>query len=281
MKTKCAFVFALLLVHNQVTVCRVNAITQRLETGYSCITHPCVMPGDQLQYVQEFSDVYIFQEGRILSEDGTWFVLGHVQVGETVPIPISSNVVFKEQEGTIAVLSTMWQMGWYHWLIELLPRLYILQQSGIEYDYIHLYSAAHAYMAGIQMQSLYAVLDYLGIPRNKVLLVGGDVCLHAKKVLRPSYPYLLITTPIFPLWMRDFLQDVFLSRDEEETTSYPLRIYVSRADARIRHIANEDTLAPLLERYGFKKVILSQYAAHEQASMFNHASIVIAQHGAA
>ena len=276
-------VFFALCTYSLKTLCHIKSITKRLEVGeYACITHPCAMPGDAAQYVQEFHDVYILGEGRIITPAGALVSLGYTY--DHTPI-IPADIIFKEQDGTVAIFSALFQHSWYHWLIELLPRLYVLQKSGLDYDYIYVYSAAHAYMASIQMQSLCAVLDYLGIPRNKVLLVDEGVCLHAKKVLRPSFPYLFNSfetiTSTCPLWVRDFLQDVFLPSNnyKQEKGGYNPCIYVSRSDAGKRLIANEATLMGMLAGYGFKMIVLSEYEPHQQAAIFNQASVIIAQHG--
>ncbi|NBB76845.1 MAG: DUF563 domain-containing protein, partial [Bacteroidetes bacterium] len=58
------------------------------------------------------------------------------------------------------------------------------------------------------------------------------------------------------------------------------RIYVSRADAKSRRVMNEDEILPLLQAYGFEKVILSESTFKEQVSLFRSAEMVIGPHGA-
>src|SRR3989338_3180912 len=78
--------------------CHIKAITQRVGVGeYACIIHPCTMPGDTTQYVQEFHDVYIWGEGKIIASDGTWFVLGHVPWWERLPITFPDNIILREE----------------------------------------------------------------------------------------------------------------------------------------------------------------------------------------
>ena len=283
MKSLFVIVLVIVFVSQSATKCYIKAITQRVGIGeYACITHPCAMPGDDVQYVQEFSDVYVWGEGMIITLDGTLLMLRHVPLwdGLSLPISIPGDVVFEEYGGTIAVLSTVWQDSWYHWLFDLLSRLYILQQSGLEYDCIHIYGVTRTYMADAQQKSLRAVFDYLGIPWQKVRFVGKNVCLHTRKVLRPSYPYASQNVWKFPLWVRDFLRNVFLVNDIDQKV-YSSQVYISRADAPGRRVANEEKLMELLAASGFKRVVLSQHTPHEQAAIFNHASVVVAQHGSA
>src|SRR3990167_875722 len=128
MKSLFVIVLVIVFVSQSATKCYIKAITQRVGIGeYACITHPCAMPGDDVQYVQEFSDVYVWGEGMIITLDGTLLMLRHVPLwdGLSLPISIPGDVVFEEYGGTIAVLSTVWQDSWYHWLFDLLSRLYI------------------------------------------------------------------------------------------------------------------------------------------------------------
>lgn len=60
----------------------------------------------------------------------------------------------------------------------------------------------------------------------------------------------------------------------------PRRIYVSRADAKTRRIANEDKLRENLEARGFQTVMLSQLPPAEQLTLFGNADLIVAPHGA-
>ena len=58
------------------------------------------------------------------------------------------------------------------------------------------------------------------------------------------------------------------------------RLYVSRADAEYRKVANEDDLVAMLHDYGFEAVTLADRPLDEQAALFYDAEAVIAPHGA-
>ncbi len=58
------------------------------------------------------------------------------------------------------------------------------------------------------------------------------------------------------------------------------RIYVSRRKARIRRIANETELAPMLERLGFETVDLENMSFAAQVAMMREAKIIAGPHGA-
>ena len=272
-----------LFAYTHATFCHITEITRVVAGGSPSVLHSCPMPGGQAQCIQEFEDVYIFKDGKIVTQDGTWCAIGHSSKWDVLPILIPEDVEFREEQGTVAVLSVTFQECWGHWLLEILPRLYILQQSGLEYDSIYFYDRSYSYMITVQQQSLYAVLDYLGISHEKLVVVGPEVCLYAHKVLRPSYPYFFTCTGnrYFPLWIRDFLQNIFLPKNGEQDKYGASHLYISRSDSHRRRVNNEEEVVRLLELHGFKKVVLSEFTAHEQAALFNQASCIVAQFGSA
>ncbi len=58
------------------------------------------------------------------------------------------------------------------------------------------------------------------------------------------------------------------------------RIYVSRNDARLRRVLNENSFTLKLEALGFQRVILADLPIARQVALFRQAEIVVAPHGA-
>ena len=54
---------------------------------------------------------------------------------------------------------------------------------------------------------------------------------------------------------------------------------MSRADARLRRIVNEDELIDRLSRHGFAVVRPGEYSAAEQAQIFSRARVIVGAHG--
>src|SRR3989338_6859544 len=86
--------------------CRIDTISQRVRSeDYPCVRHNCTMSDGSTQYLQEFNDAYVFQDGKIIIQEGVWCTIGHTSRWDVLPISIPSNVVFKEVPGTVAVLA--------------------------------------------------------------------------------------------------------------------------------------------------------------------------------
>jgi capsular polysaccharide biosynthesis protein len=60
----------------------------------------------------------------------------------------------------------------------------------------------------------------------------------------------------------------------------PSRIYVTRRTARMRRVANEDELTPLLERFGIQVIDPGGLSFAKQAALFACAEFIIGPHGA-
>jgi hypothetical protein len=63
-------------------------------------------------------------------------------------------------------------------------------------------------------------------------------------------------------------------------SDFPRRIYISRNDARLRRVSNENRIVPLLEEGGFTRVTLKGMPAGAQIRLFRKAEAVAAPHGA-
>ena len=66
----------------------------------------------------------------------------------------------------------------------------------------------------------------------------------------------------------------------EAADSGPKRVYVSRNDARLRRVLNEQRLIPKLEALGFQRAVLGDLPIPRQVALFRQAEIIVAPHGA-
>ena len=80
-----------------------------------------------------------------------------------------------------------------------------------------------------------------------------------------------------PVWVFQLLRDRLLPA--EPPAGPPLRLYVSRADALQRRLADEDRLVALLEPLGFTCLTLSGRPIDEQIQLFARADVVVGPHG--
>jgi capsular polysaccharide biosynthesis protein len=167
-------------------------------------------------------------------------------------------------DGTVAVLATYGGGIYHHWLMDVLPRLHLLERSGLAYDKI-VVSPAAAY----QRRSM----ELLGIDAAR-LVTAADEHIEARRLVVPSLPG-AITHP--PVWACQFIRDTFLPHAARDAT--PPRLFVSRGRTGTRRILNEDEVAAMLRPYGFERVVLEELPFERQVRLFSRAEIVVSAHG--
>ena len=181
-------------------------------------------------------------------------------------------------DGTVAVLSGLSGNVYFHWMVDILPRLEILKIHGIDLEEIDWF-LVNSYQQPFQRESL----KILGIPEEKILESDRHPYIQAKQLIVPSFPGYL---GWLPSWGLEFQRRVFLERIKQErktenkpTNFYPQRIYISRNNSRYRRVFNEEEVISKLSQLGFVYIEPESMTLTEQIAIFAHAKVVIAAHG--
>lgn len=139
----------------------------------------------------------MINEGGILTSDG--FILRDIQtsLGDQHRLLKKNRDINSENpmyfKGKLVVLSSPGSENWYHWLLQILPRLLILQESKVNYDRIYINNLKFKW----QLESLKEVLRFLAISEEKLLIINGDCIIQASSLIVPSIPFIPIKgTPL-------------------------------------------------------------------------------------
>jgi hypothetical protein len=172
----------------------------------------------------------------------------------------------RELPGSTGIAVTPEAPGnYYHWLIDLLPRIGLLKSSGHLLDRV--------LINGIGAHYEETSLRALKFPVEKIYVTARDRLLIERAVI-PSMDH--FSKAIAP-WKIDMLRGLPTAR-----AGLPAkRIYVSRKHAAVRRIVNEDELADLLQSANFELLELESMTWDEQIAIFARAEVVLAPHGAA
>lgn len=176
--------------------------------------------------------------------------------------------------GTVAFLSVRWAIvAYYHWMLDVLPRIELLRRSGIDLEAIDKF-VFNDYEKPYQIETL----KILGIPENKIVTSDALPHIQADKLVVPCCPfYLGFRTH---KWACDFLKNQFLNDQKTERLPWVSdRIYISRHQAKYRRLINEEEVVIFLEKYGFTSVTLESMSVAEQALCLENAKVVVAPHG--
>lgn len=180
-------------------------------------------------------------------------------------VPFKHKNIIKEP---VVLLSMPWHHNFYHWMIEILPRLclYSLDDKTAELPLIIPSSAPNFVKES---------LDLVGLSDKAFLLNDGVYTFQNLYLLTrlspPSFP-----SPIAINWLNEKLSQS-LGHHEVERKRL---IYVSRSDAKYRYVTNEAEVEDYLSQFGFETIVMSRYSLQEKIKIFQEAHIVIGSSGA-
>lgn len=161
--------------------------------------------------------------------------------------------------------------NYYHWLIDLLPRVCLIQSSeGFD-------SFAHLLLNGSHAHYEESSLRALRVPLEKISYVGARDRFEIERATIPSLDNFSKT--IAP-WKIEALRGVRDSLPPRQS-AVVRRLYVSRRRAAVRRVVNEAEVEEILHAAGFTTVELESCSWSEQVAMFSGAEVVFAPHGAA
>lgn len=164
------------------------------------------------------------------------------------------------------------ETGYFHWLSAVMPRLSLVSNRTSFGTLPHLIEPQHGFGR-----------DWLG-------LVAPDLVVH-----RSNQTSVLVRELVFPapaqVGSSHYARNPELLRHFRQTlrekgvlpplrTAAGRRFYVTRTDAPVRQLINDDALAARLGQIGFERVSLTGMAVRDQIRLFADAATVVSPHGA-
>ncbi|MGB3557166.1 MAG: tetratricopeptide repeat protein [Geitlerinemataceae cyanobacterium] len=246
-------------------------------------TFVAIVPGGRAWVMPQKSGWQVCEAIAIISPDNHLLAdLSREYPGQLpncqTPHPIQHRIFHREKlepleriEGTVAVLTGLSGNVYYHWMVDILPRLEILRRSSIDWDEIDWFL-----VNSVEKPFQRETLRKLGVPDDKILESDRHPHIQADRLIVPSFGGHLgwITD-----WTLKFLRQSFLPQKTSSIEKYPQRIYISRSSARYRHLLNESEIIKLLEKSGFTTVTLEKLSLEEQVTLFSQAKTIVAPHG--
>ncbi|MCT7963308.1 glycosyltransferase family 61 protein [Laspinema sp. D1] len=237
------------------------------------------------QYQREAPDAFLalINEGRVWSGGGTVITPDDrvlADISKEIGRSMENHSIFSQWklpsvekiEGTVAVLSAPLGQVYFHWMLNVLPRIDLLRKGAVSFDKIDKF-LVNEILHPFQRETL----NKLGIPDSKIIESHRGTHLKAKTLLVPSIP----GKPgnVIPLWTCEFLRNEFLDGTPLQKSACPERIYISRSKATHRRVINETEIVSYLEQYGFQSVQLESIPLSDQILLFSSAKVIVAPHG--
>lgn len=173
--------------------------------------------------------------------------------------------------GRVAVLSTFFGRTYFHWMFDVIPRLGVLQDAGIELDSIDTF-VVPGYFSGFHHETLKSV----GITRSRIVSSLRNRHVQADLLLATS---LTRRNGVVPSWVVDILRRLF-PPSEPVHRDRPTRIYITRKLTDHGLLQGEEELVDRLAQHGFRPVAMEDYSLREKAWLLGRAEAVIGPSGA-
>lgn len=237
------------------------------------------------QYQREAPAAFValIKEGRVCSEGGTVITPDDrilADVSKEIGRSIENHSIFSKWklpsvekiEGTVALLSAPLGQVYFHWMLNVLPRIDLLRKRTGNLEEIYKFL-----VNGISHPFQRETLSKLGIPESKIIESDRYPHIKAKTLLVPSIP----GKPgnAIPLWACEFLRNEFLDAKPLQESARPERLYISRSKATHRRVINEAEVVTYLEKREFQSFQLESLPLAEQILLFSSAKVIVAPHG--
>lgn len=166
---------------------------------------------------------------------------------------------------TVAIIDTDGAYNYFHWIMNILPKIDFIEKSKMEVDY---------YLITMDMPHQKETLEFFNIPPEKIIQNNSKLNIKAKYLIASSFP----TSPgaINPESLEMLRKKFNIPRSLDK------RIFITRKNApQGRRIINEDEVINLVKKYGFEVCEPEKLNFRSQIELFSSAEIILAPHGAA
>jgi hypothetical protein len=173
------------------------------------------------------------------------------------------NIIYK---GAWAIdnLST----GYFHWIADVLPRIYSSKKYLDGYPVVLPASFRHKEYVTSSLNALDVNFHFID---NDGKLLIKDSLLISHLATTGNYNKKVLNG------LKYFIQKSLLA---DSTKNSKRKIYISRANANKRKISNEEELISILNNKGFKIILAEDLSFTDQVLLFSEAEIILGLHGA-
>jgi hypothetical protein len=238
-------------------------------------------------FVCELSDSYIFGKDAIALSSGGKYILENDRGNKKfISRSLIRNLPFRPQIGTIKKMDTAASLvghcsdGFYHWIIDYLPKIQGIRKYEDETDTnVKLIIRPNP---PEYVKSSLKLLDYwdqtIEWQHNKAKIKDMIIPTAAHKpiYLTRHNKRRYIASPTQIDWTSTQIKENINNSYKGKDSKY---IYISRNDARNRRVINEEEILKSLPEE-FESYILSELDFERQVELFSNAEFIISPHGA-
>ena len=168
--------------------------------------------------------------------------------------------------GNVCLLGNRGTANYYHWMNDALPRLAVLEGSGINIDDVD-----HFIARPLNKPFHLSTLEALRISENQI---AYSLHTQAESLFVPIFGSNTLGRQ-HGKWVPEFLGGLF-----EKSDSCNRRLYISRGSSGARGVVNEPEVVEFLQSRGFECIELQNHPVSDQADLFSQSEVVVGPHGA-
>lgn len=179
-------------------------------------------------------------------------------------------------EKAVFIIATDAKGNYFHWMIDLLPRLLLIANSNwtdFSQRNLILY---HKPERSYELETL----NLLGIQKNKVLTLKAFELASVQDLVTTEFSPTYETTP-FPGWKKELLTEFKIKSLGNIASKEFKQIYLLRGRQGKRRLLGEERLVDVLRARGFHILDPQRMTVVEQMEALSGAEVVVAPHGAA
>lgn len=182
----------------------------------------------------------------------------------------ADGIAHRSLGGTTLLLDEDGEAGYRRWMLELLPRLGLLERHGVPPASLG-QLIVRGELAGWQRETL----ARFGVPGERVIAAGATSRFRCERLLRveidPDGPPGAWMHRFVPLWLKH-------AWPPREPIGEPTKLHLLPGPGARRPLANERETRALLERAGFESVVLEERSVAEQAALLARADALVGTH---
>ena len=166
------------------------------------------------------------------------------------------------------LITDEWTSNYYHWHIFALKKLAVFKENNLIENSLLFLPKRY-----LRYKFVLPSLEKFGIKKNQI------VFLRRKSNIKTSETALALVSQQHPAAFKE-IRETLLKNTPYKNLGFGDKIYISREGQVLRLIENEKEVTALLEKYGFKKLIMEKFSYDEQINISRDAKYLVSPHGA-
>jgi len=175
---------------------------------------------------------------------------------------------FNFSKKTFLIITDEWTSNYYHWHIFALKKLAILKSENlIENSLLFLPKKYQRYKFAL------ASLEKFGIKKNQIVFLRRKSNLKVANLAlvdaQQQHQKLFCET-----------RKILVENTVKKDLGFGDKVYISREGQVLRYVENEQEVVALLEKYGFKKIVIDKFSYNDQINICRDIKYLVSPHGA-